>query len=1387
MNEALSFLSRSQVNNTFNKLMAGLSKPFQDAARTLLAQLDESGAATSEQLHRTLFPLADTKSASAQLTKLLKNIVDGAQAASLLLDYQFEGAKSKGAAQRMLRFLGSAVALVADLEGLRSIPPAQIIVGQAGKVLGEEPTVLLVTFNTHEHREINRAFCGEKTPNSYNEQGCVADDLGSHGGMRVLHVFSQQGTANAQEAVNRADAAFRPHFVIACGIAFGVDLKKQSVGDVLISECIVPYELARMTKGKLQLSNSQPPASAKLFDWTRNLDQRKKTGNAKSVWPELHFGKVLSGDKLVDDETYRDELIALAGTHKVIGGEMEGAGVHKALSFNGGQWIVIKAICDWADGNKNNPHKERDQQHAATNTATVVKALLDTGWLSHTNEDRRKLPHNKSERGERQVADPPDLAKSQPLDVVQKQKHFALNQRARETELRKSSLDALDRNDADDGPESRDVVALDYIHAWACKSDERPFFALLGETGMGKTTTAQRLVEKLNSERNEGNSVPLALYFDLRKVDAVAMQSANQRPSRDVAPMPISERTIHECIGNGWLSVGGRLPTVQEALNAIDAGALVIYDGLDEVLSRIGEREGLTYTQGLLRTLEESRVRRRLPDGLIPARREPKLIVSCRSQFFRTLAEQDEHLLGERRGANAPDLFRALQLKKLTEAQIRQYFASTFPDDDVNELMARIASIHNLRELAARPFTLTLVADFLPRIEAMRESGTRVTGAMLYREVAREWLIRDKQKQTLRLEDKEEIASELAWRLCKGEKRGISARELEKWLNRWIADQGAESEYVSISRDVLYEDLRNSTFLKRIDHVDPSNSRFEFAHTSLFEFFLAMALLSAVRGNQRYRWAIPTPSLESMRFLGELLDSDDARGTLLDTLSHWRMQYVSYASELQLAYVVFAYNNRLPMPQTQGFDLQGAQLSEQVIGTKAEPVGPMQAAPFNLRCANLINARLIGTLFHGVDLRDAHNERANLRGAEFLACVVDDRWTRAAEAKHLPVRWARGIVTRELTAHSHASRILRRPTEGLGDSASINCVSFSSDGDTIASAGDDGTLRAWSARSGHTAILAESSRTLFLKCAFSPDGRSIASACIDGTLWLTETSSGGTIRRIHTPLRRTGAFAFAPNCDTAVGVGEDGRLELWNMFTGHAIRKFDSPRGFVLACTFSPDGRLVATVSGGGTLEVWDVQSGSTVTLVERPRGSMRACAFSPDGATIVSGGDDATLRLWDVRIGTMIRRFDRRPGRVRACVFSPDGSCIASSSDDGALLMWDVQTGRLISEFTDEHNTPCSLAFSPDGRSFASGGADGTIKLWDLSQPTHPLVRTYLHADRASAAWTPDGQLLHASGRAWRYVAWQQTDENGVRQTTPIGECSPWGTRAAFEHNAPI
>src|SRR5205085_1621293 len=85
---------------------------------------------------------------------------------------------------------------------------------------------------------------------------------------------------------------------------------------------------------------------------------------------QCHFGPVLSGEKLVDNASFKDELFR---SHPAaIGGEMEGAGVYAASARKKVEAIVVKAICDWGDGLKHGRH----QPLAAAVAASFVHAVL---------------------------------------------------------------------------------------------------------------------------------------------------------------------------------------------------------------------------------------------------------------------------------------------------------------------------------------------------------------------------------------------------------------------------------------------------------------------------------------------------------------------------------------------------------------------------------------------------------------------------------------------------------------------------------------------------------------------------------------------------------------------------------------------------------------------------------------------------------------------------------------------------------------------------------------------------------------------------------------------------------------------------------------------------
>ncbi|MCC8999661.1 MAG: SUMF1/EgtB/PvdO family nonheme iron enzyme, partial [Candidatus Contendobacter sp.] len=131
------------------------------------------------------------------------------------------------------------------------------------------------------------------------------------------------------------------------------------------------YDLQRIGKDQIVLRGDKPHASPRLIDYFRHADL--DWNDAK-----VEFGLILSGEKLVDNLDYREQLQRLAP--EALGGEMEGAGLYVACQEAKVDWIVIKAICDWADGDKKR-NKTARQQLAAGNAAAFVAHALQQAPL----------------------------------------------------------------------------------------------------------------------------------------------------------------------------------------------------------------------------------------------------------------------------------------------------------------------------------------------------------------------------------------------------------------------------------------------------------------------------------------------------------------------------------------------------------------------------------------------------------------------------------------------------------------------------------------------------------------------------------------------------------------------------------------------------------------------------------------------------------------------------------------------------------------------------------------------------------------------------------------------------------------------------------------------
>lgn len=240
----------------------------------------------------------------------------------------------------------------------------------------DEADVLIVTVTKIESRALLQSF--EQTTGHKAMPQSIGDrlyfNLGIVNGARVFLTQSEMGSGGLDASlltVRKGIEALSPTAVIMVGIAFGVNDQKQAIGDILVTEQLRLYELQRVGlqdgQCKIILRGDKPHASPWLINHFKSVDL---------IWDgaKVRFGVVLTGEKLVDNIDFRDQLRSFEP--EAIGGEMEGAGLYVACQDKKVDWILIKAICDWADGNKAQD-KDLRQQTAAQNAAEFVLYALE--------------------------------------------------------------------------------------------------------------------------------------------------------------------------------------------------------------------------------------------------------------------------------------------------------------------------------------------------------------------------------------------------------------------------------------------------------------------------------------------------------------------------------------------------------------------------------------------------------------------------------------------------------------------------------------------------------------------------------------------------------------------------------------------------------------------------------------------------------------------------------------------------------------------------------------------------------------------------------------------------------------------------------------------------
>jgi nucleoside phosphorylase len=241
----------------------------------------------------------------------------------------------------------------------------------------------------------------------------------NNAGHRIAAVqASSMGQVQAALVASDVIADCSPKIILLVGIAAGID-NNINLGDVVISNQIIDYELAKLTDNgenphsHVYKSNAELLANLREFrdsGWTTRVRVPRPDGSSNTL-PVVHPpGDIFCGNKVIADS---ETIITLKRRFsKAIALEMESVGIASRLDQIGDPpfFVMIKGICDKADSIKN----DRWQEYAAEVAAAYAMSFLDSFELAGAGAGF----HPKSEEEiEKETAQIIDFVASDPISI----------------------------------------------------------------------------------------------------------------------------------------------------------------------------------------------------------------------------------------------------------------------------------------------------------------------------------------------------------------------------------------------------------------------------------------------------------------------------------------------------------------------------------------------------------------------------------------------------------------------------------------------------------------------------------------------------------------------------------------------------------------------------------------------------------------------------------------------------------------------------------------------------------------------------------------------------------------------------------------------------------
>jgi WD40 repeat protein len=323
-----------------------------------------------------------------------------------------------------------------------------------------------------------------------------------------------------------------------------------------------------------------------------------------------------------------------------------------------------------------------------------------------------------------------------------------------------------------------------------------------------------------------------------------------------------------------------------------------------------------------------------------------------------------------------------------------------------------------------------------------------------------------------------------------------------------------------------------------------------------------------------------------------------------------------------------------------------------------------------------------------------------------------------------------------------------------GHSGGVPSIALSPDGQFLASAGIDHTVRIWEMATLREVKALRGHEAEAKVVAWHSSGSLVAAGAGDGRIIVWDVATGAQ-RHVFQCEHTANGMAWSPNgrylaaggatIGGEISVTATGRIHIWDTTSGEQAQTLVGRGDMILALAWSPDGRyLAAGRNWPGITEVWETAAWQCVDSGQLHGHMVGTVAWSPDGQYLASGSVDHAINVraagtWQ----TVCKIPNAHRGVVNTVCWSSDGTKIVSGGDDGVLKIWEAATGHAVATIPARQRPVYSVIWDAGGQTLIYSGGDGLIRQCDPEVE----LETRTMAGRYFVAWSPDGQLLAAWG----------------------------------------